>query len=81
MNVHSFQRLLGQALANALNEPIRDPDGNIFFAIGSAVPADNAVGYSYGGFFMLTGVAAGTAKMYQNKGTAALADFNLMTVA
>ena len=59
----------------------RDRDGDILMATGTDVPADTTVGYAAGCMFIDRNVAAGTAKNYLNQGSAATAEFSLVTQA
>lgn len=60
---------------------LRDKAGNIMWATGPDVPADASTGYARGCLFVDSNVAAGTGSLYINKGTAATAEFSLVTQA
>lgn len=68
-------RLIDQLLEAEL------PEGGTVFGRGTVVPADNATGYAKGCIFIKTDGTNQTNTMYCNIGTAALANFNLVTVA
>lgn len=64
----------------AVPQTIYKSEDGILLAYGTTKPADNAVGYAPGCLFIhVTGTT--TSKLYCNIGTAALADFNLVTVS
>jgi len=60
---------------------LRDKGDNIMWASGPDVPADTSTGYARGCLFVDSNVAAGTGSLYINKGTAATAEFSLVTQA
>jgi hypothetical protein len=60
---------------------MRDPDGNVLFAVGTTVPTDATSGFAKGCLFIDTDVADGTGALYLNKGVSTSAAFTLVTQA
>ena len=56
----------------------RDKDGKVRRAEGTDVPTDDTAGYSKGCIFIDTNVAAGTTGLYENVGTTALCNFDVI---
>lgn len=65
--------------AASVNALIRDRAGNILFASGTTVPANDGAGYAKGCLFIDTNVAGGTTGLYCNKGTTDACTFTAIT--
>ena len=57
---------------------LRDKSDNILLASGTDVPTDDTSGYAKGCRFIDTDVAAGTGGVYENVGTTALCNFDIL---
>jgi len=81
-------KLVGKTVAattagttNAIRVFMYDNDGYIIHSTGLEVPADATAGYAKGALHIDTNVTAGTSGLYVNVGTAAAANFDLVTDA
>ncbi|SRR5712691_2771662 len=60
---------------------LKDNAGKVLWATGTTVPTDGEAGYSKGGLFVDTDVAAGTTGLYVNVGTTAACNFDAVVDA
>ena len=64
--------------AESVTVLFKDGNGNIVLASGTTVPTADTAGYAKGALFIKTDAADGTKGLYENQGTTALSDFNLV---
>ena len=62
----------------AVNCLAYDGNDDKLLCSGTTVPTDGGAGYSKGGIFIKTDAASGTKALYENQGTTASCDFNLI---
>lgn len=71
----------GSLVATGVTALLKDGNGKVLLATGTAVPANGTTKYAKGCLFIDTDVATGTTGLYCNKGTSASAAFTAVTQA
>jgi len=64
--------------AESVTVLFKDANSKIVLATGLTVPTADTAGYAKGALFIKTDAADGTKGLYENQGTTALSDFNLV---
>lgn len=62
----------------AVTVVFKNEDGHVLLCYGTTVPTADSVGFAKGCLFIKTDAADGTKGLYENQGTNALSDFNLI---
>lgn len=75
LKLHGRSETVG---VETINIYLKNEDDNIVLCSGTTVPTADTAGYAKGALFIKTNAADGTKGVYENQGTTAASDFNLI---